>query len=450
MNVTLDRVDNVNGIITLSIEEKDYQDKVKKELKQISIKHPIAGFRPGHVPASLLQKKYGKEVLVEVVNREIYDNLINYIQENKLNILGEPIIANADEVNFDTMKDFNFKFEVGFAPEVNLTLDKTVTIPYYIIEVDQKMIDQQNDVLRKRFGKQVKGEQVDATALVKGSMVELDENGTVKESGMNVESTIVAPQYFKSEDEKAKFADKKVGDEVVFNPWATCEGNLAELSSMMNVDKEKADIKSDFKLTISEILINKPADLDQELFDGVFGKDAVKNEEEYFAKVKEMIAGQLVNDSNFRFTMDAENVLKQQVGAMTLPTEFLKKWLVRQDNKYTAENIDEEFVKMVPQLEWQLIKEQAVKQLGVKVNDDDLLADAKRIAFQQFAQYGMTNVPEDMLEKYAKDILENKEYRSQIVQQSVDNKLYAEIKAAVNVEEKTVNVEEFNALFAQK
>ncbi len=450
MNVTLDRVDNVNGIITLSIEEKDYQDKVKRELKQISIKHPIAGFRPGHVPASLLQKKYGKEVLVEVVNREIYDNLINYIQENKLNILGEPIIANADEVNFDTMKDFNFKFEVGFAPEVNLTLDKTVTIPYYTIEVDQKMIDQQNDVLRKRFGKQVKGEQVDATALVKGSMVELDENGAVKEGGMNVESTIVAPQYFKSEDEKAKFADKKVGDEVVFNPWATCEGNLAELSSMMNVDKEKADIKSDFKLTISEILINKPADLDQELFDGVFGKDAVKNEEEYFAKVKEMIAGQLVNDSNFRFTMDAENVLKQQVGAMTLPTEFLKKWLVRQDNKYTAENIDEEFVKMVPQLEWQLIKEQAVKQLGVKVNDDDLLADAKRIAFQQFAQYGMTNVPEDMLEKYAKDILENKEYRSQIVQQSVDNKLYAEIKAAVNVEEKTVNVEEFNALFAQK
>lgn len=450
MNVTLDRVDNVNGIITLSIEEKDYQDKVKKELKQISIKHPIAGFRPGHVPASLLQKKYGKEVLVEVVNREIYDNLINYIQENKLNILGEPIIANADEVNFDTMKDFNFKFEVGFAPEVNLTLDKTVTIPYYTIEVDQKMIDQQNDVLCKRFGKQVKGEQVDATALVKGSMVELDENGAVKEGGLNVESTIVAPQYFKSEDEKAKFADKKVGDEVVFNPWATCEGNLAELSSMMNVDKEKADVKSDFKLTISEILVNKPADLDQELFDGVFGKDAVKNEEEYFAKVKEMIAGQLVNDSNFRFTMDAENVLKQQVGAMTLPTEFLKKWLVRQDNKYTAENIDEEFVKMVPQLEWQLIKEQAVKQLGVKINDDDLLADAKRIAFQQFAQYGMTNVPEDMLEKYAKDILENKEYRSQIVQQSVDNKLYAEIKAAVNVEEKTVNVEEFNALFAQK
>lgn len=450
MNVTLDRIDNVNGVITLSIEEKDYQEKVKKELKQIGMKHPLPGFRPGHVPASLLQKKYGKDVLVEVVNREIYDNLVNYIQENKLNILGEPIISNAEEVNFDTMKDFSFKFEVGFAPEVSLKLDNTVTVPYYNIEVDQKMVDQQNEMLCKRFGKQVKGEQVDATALVKGSMVELDENGAVKENGLNVESTIVAPQYFKSEDEKAKFADKKLGDEIVFNPWATCEGNLGELSSMMNVDREQADIKSDFKLTVNEILVNQPAELNQELFDAVFGKDSCKNEEEYFAKLKEMIAGQLVNDSNFRFTVDAEKVLREQVGALELPTEFLKKWLVRQDNKYTAENIDEEFTKMVPQLEWQLIKEQAAKQLDVKVNDDDLLADAKRIAYQQFAQYGMTNIPEDMIEKYAKDILENKEYRSQIVQQSVDNKLYSEIKNTVKLDEKTVNVEEFNALFAEK
>lgn len=450
MNVTLDRIDNVNGVITLSIEEKDYQEKVKKELKQIGMKHPLPGFRPGHVPASLLQKKYGKDVLVEVVNREIYDNLVNYIQENKLNILGEPIISNAEEVNFDTMKDFSFKFEVGFAPEVSLKLDNTVTVPYYNIEVDQKMVDQQNEMLCKRFGKQVKGEQVDATALVKGSMVELDENGAVKENGLNVESTIVAPQYFKSEDEKAKFADKKLGDEIVFNPWATCEGNLGELSSMMNVDREQADIKSDFKLTVNEILVNQPAELNQELFDAVFGKDSCKNEEEYFAKLKEMIAGQLVNDSNFRFTVDAEKVLREQVGTLELPTEFLKKWLVRQDNKYTAENIDEEFTKMVPQLEWQLIKEQAAKQLDVKVNDEDLLADAKRIAYQQFAQYGMTNIPEDMIEKYAKDILENKEYRSQIVQQSVDNKLYAEIKNAVKLDEKTVNVEEFNALFAEK
>ena len=450
MNVTLDRIDNVNGVITLSIEEKDYQEKVKKELKQIGMKHPLPGFRPGHVPASLLQKKYGKDVLVEIVNREIYDNLVNYIQENKLNILGEPIISNAEEVNFDTMKDFSFKFEVGFAPEVSLKLDNTVTVPYYNIEVDQNMVDQQNEMLCKRFGKQVKGEQVDATALVKGSMVELDENGAVKENGLNVESTIVAPQYFKSEDEKAKFADKKLGDEIVFNPWATCEGNLGELSSMMNVDREQADIKSDFKLTVNEILVNQPAELNQELFDAVFGKDSCKNEEEYFAKLKEMIAGQLVNDSNFRFTVDAEKVLREQVGALELPTEFLKKWLVRQDNKYTAENIDEEFTKMVPQLEWQLIKEQAAKQLDVKVNDDDLLADAKRIAYQQFAQYGMTNIPEDMIEKYAKDILENKEYRSQIVQQSVDNKLYAEIKNAVKLDEKTVNVEDFNALFAEK
>jgi trigger factor len=196
--------------------------------------------------------------------------------------------------------------------------------------------------------------------------------------------------------------------------------------------------------------VNQASELNQELYDAVFGKDTVTNEEEYFAKLKEMIAAQLVNDSNFRFTIDAEEVLKAQVGALELPTEFLKKWLVRQDNKYTAENIDEEFPKMVPQLEWQLIKEEAARLLEVKVNEEDLLADAKRIAYQQFAQYGMANVPEEMLEKHAKEMLENKDYRSQIVQQSVDNKLFAEIKNAVTLEEKTVNVEAFNELFAEK
>lgn len=452
MNVTMEKVDNVNGIITVSLAENDYNDKVKKELRQIGMRYPEKGFRPGHVPTALLQKKYGKEALIEVVNREVYDALMKHIQDNKLNLLGEPLLANAEEINFNTDKDFTFKFEIGFGPEINVAIDKNITIPYYNIEVDDEMVKKQDEALCKRYGKQVPGEEVDATALVKGSMVELNEDGSVKEDGISVESTVVSPQYFRSEDQKALFIGKKLNDEVVFNPSATCDGNTTELASMLNTDKDKANVASDFKMTIKEIIVVKNAEHDQEFFDGVFGKDAVKTEDEYVAKLKEMIAAQLKNDSNYRFTLDTEKVLREKAGELALPEEFLKKWLLKQDKegKRSPETIDDDFAKMRPDLVWHLIKEHAVKELGVKVEDADLLAVAGYVAQQQFAQYGMTNMPEDVVKKYAKELLDNEDYRQRIIERAVEDKMYNGIKAAVTVEEKTVSATEFNALFENK
>lgn len=446
----MEKVDAVNGVITVSLAENDYQEKVKKELKQIGMRYPEKGFRPGHVPAGLLQKKYGKEVLVDVVNREISESLSKHISDNKLNVLGEPLLSNAEDINFDTDKDFTFKFEVGFAPEIDLTIDKKIAIPYYNIEVDDDMVNKQDEALKRRFGKQVAGEEVDDTALVKGSMVEVDEKGAEKEDGIKVESTVLSPQYFKSDDQKGLFIGKKVGDEIVFNPSATCEGNTSELASMLNVDKEQANTQSDFKITIKEILVVKDAEHNQEFFDGVFGKDAVKTEEEYTAKLKEMIAIQLKSDSNYRFTIDTQEVLKDKVGSLELPSAFLKKWLLKQNDKHTPETIDDDFAKMVPEIEWQLIKEKIVKDCNIKVEDDDLLVVAKLIAQQQFAQYGMSNIPEDVIERYAKEILENKDYRPSIVERAVEEKIYNAIRSSVKVEEKTVPVAEFNALFENK
>ena len=448
----MEKVDNVNGIITVSLAENDYQDKVKKELKLIGQRYPEKGFRPGHVPTALLQKKYGKEALVEVVNREVYDALMKHIQDNKLNILGEPLLANANEIDFNADKDFTFKFEIGFGPEFNIAIDKNITIPYYNIKVDDEMVKKQDEALCKRFGKQVPGEEVDATALVKGSLVELNEDGSAKEDGISVESTVVSPQYFRNEEQKALFMGKKVGDEVVFNPSATCDGNTSELASMLNVDKDKANVASDFKMTIKEIIVVKNAEHNQEFFDGVFGKDVVTTEKGYVEKIKEMIATQLKNDSNYRFTIDTENVLREKAGSIELPEEFLKKWLLKQDKegKRSPETIDDDFAKMRSDLEWQLIKEHAVKELGVKVEDADLLAVASMVAQQQFAQYGMMNMPEDVVKKYAKEILDNEDYRQRIIERAVEDKMYNGIKEAVNVEEKDVTSAEFNALFASK
>ncbi len=449
MNVTLEKVGNVNGFITVSIEANDYQDKVKKELKTIGQRHPERGFRPGHVPMTLLQKKYGREALVEVINRESYDALVKYIQDNKLNILGDPIIANAADLVWENGKDFNLKFEIGLAPEINYTVDKDTTIPYYNIEVSQEMLEKNDEMLLTRAGKQVPGEEVDDTALVKGSMVELNEDGSVKEGGINVENTIVSPQHFKDDAQKALFAGKKVGDEVTFNPWATCNGNATELASMLNADKEQvAEMKSNFKMTIKEILVVKKAEHGQEFYDEVFGTGKITTEEEYFAKLKENIANQMKGDSNYRFTIDAHEAIMAKVGKLELPAEFLKKWLLRQDDKkHTAETIDADFEKMTPDLEWQLTKEKIVRDLNVKVEEADFLNIAKLIAVQQFAQYGMTNIPDDVVERYAKEILDNKEYRQRIAERAVEDKMYAGIKEAANIEEKNVSVDEFNALY---
>ena len=451
MNVTFDKIDNVNATLTVSIEESDYQGKVTQELKKIGQTHPIKGFRPGHVPTAMLKKLFGKNVLVEVVNKDVYDALVGYIEDNKVAILGEPLIANSNEINFDADKDFKFIFELGLSPEINVTVDKSVNIPYYNITVDDEMVARQDAQFAERFGKQVPGDEVDAKALVKGSMQELNEDGSVKEDGVKVEKTIVSPEYFRTEDQKALFMGKKVGDHVVFNPSATCDGNIAEMASMLNVDKDKADVKSDFEMVIEEIIVLKNAEHGQELYDAVFGKDKVTSEEEYLDNLKKMISSQLVNDSNYRFSVDAEKVLTEQAGDIQLPVEFLKKWLVRkEDSKFTADNVDEEFEKMVPGLKWQLVKEQVAKQLAVKVDEADLKEAAKVLAAQQFAQYGLTNVPQDALERYANDMMNNEDYRRNLVERTVETKVFDAIKNAVNLDNKEVTTKEFEALFAEK
>lgn len=389
---------------------------------------------------------FGKQVLADVVNRETVDALFNFIKENNLSVLGEPLADESQEVDL-SKKDYTFKFEVGLAPEFNVELNKDVKVPYYTIAVDDAMVQRQIDAYARRFGTQVTGEKVDETALVKGSVVELNEDGSVKEGG-HTTNTILSMEYLKGTDEGAKFMDKVVGDKVVFNPKAASKGSAAEIATMLNVEKAEAEnIESNFELTISEIIVLKLAEMNQEFFDNVFGKGAVSNEEEFKAKMKETIASQLILDSNYRFTIDAQKVIMAQVGEMELPVEFLKKWLKKTNEKINDENVDEEFNRMRPAAEWQLVKEKIAKNLDVKVGEEDLKNEAKLLAAQQFAQYGMTNVPDELIEKYSKDFLENKEYRQHLVEKAVEDKLFAAIKEAVSLDEKTVSVEEFNDLF---
>lgn len=447
MNVTINKIDAVNATITVSLEEKDYQDKVKKTLREINMTRPEPGFRPGKVPAGLIQKKYGKAVKYDVVNKEVTDALYNYIKDNEIQVLGNPMPATKEEFDLEAV-DFTFTFNVGIAPEIDTHVNKDLTVPYYTIEVSDEMVERQNEMYRNRFGAQVPGETVDPNALVKGVITELNEEGNVKEGGILNENGIVSPQYFKNDDQRAAFMDKKLGDVVKFNPWVACGESVVELSSMLNIDKADAEqAKGEFNFEIKEIIVLRQAELNQEFFDNAVGKDKAHNEEEYKEALKAMIAQQLASDSNYRFSIDAKEAIEKAVGEIELPDAILKDYLMTQDEKFNAENIDEEYQKMRQDLVWQLVREAIAKQYQLKVEEQDILAVARMIAQSQFAQYGMTNLPDDVLDKYGRDMMNDPKSREHIVNQAVDMKLYHIIRENVTLEEKTVTVEQFNELF---
>lgn len=448
MNVNYNKLDNVSGEITVTLEENDYAAQIDKQLKDISKHRPEPGFRPGHTPMGLLRKKYGQAVKYDVINKLVGEKVYEYLQEQDVRVLGNPVPVKDEEFNLDNT-DFTFKFKVGVAPEIDTKVNKDLHLPIYEITVTDEMVDNEDQQFRKRFGQQVSGEAVEDNALVKGVLTELDENGEPKAEGIVVENGILAPSYFKNKEQEALFNGKKVGDTVVFNPAATCDGNEAELSSMLNIDKEAtAAHHGDFKMEIKDIIVVKPAELNEEYFENLFGKDKVHNEEEYRAALKEMIASSLKNDSFYRFTIDAKDGVLKAVGKLELPEDILKDYLMQADDKITKENVDETFESMRSQLEWDLISEAIAKQFDLKVEEADLLEMAKAMARQQLAQYGMANVPEETLDGYAKQIIGDAKTRQRIAQQSLDFKLFNAIRDNVTLDEKPVTMDEFRALFA--
>lgn len=452
MNVTLQNTDAVSGRLTVSVEENDYKEKVLADLKKIGRNNQIPGFRKGHVAIGELQRRFGRQVTSDVINELVYDAVTNYIKENKLNVLGAPVPVEVKELDLKNQKDFTFEFDLALAPELDIKVDKDEKIPYYNIEVSDAMISEQDAAFRKRFGAQVPGEEVESDALVKGAIMQLNEDGTVKEGddAIQVVSGILAPMYFVDKDEAAKFAGKKVGDKVVFNPRKACGDNEVELASMLNIDKNRtAEVQGDFEMTISEIIVVRPAEDGEEFFTNVFGKDRVHNAEEYKAALKDMIAAELSGNSDMVFSFSARKYFLDKYGDMELPAAVLKRWLISRNESLNEENIDEEYSKMESDLKWQLIKERIAGLLGVKIEEADLMAQAKVLAARQFAQYGMTNMDDETITNFAKNILDDKNYRGRLIEQVGDVKFYTALKQAVTLEESTVSLDEFKEI-AQK
>ncbi|MDE6301282.1 MAG: hypothetical protein K2M19_06160 [Muribaculaceae bacterium] len=448
MEIKFEKNGETSGVITVNVTEADYEAKVTEKLKEIGKKHTIPGFRKGHISVPELRKRFGREVKSESINDVVISAVFDYIKDNDIQILGQPMPAEATEIDLK-QKDYEFKYDVALWPELNLKLDKDVTLPFYKIEVTDEMVEEQDKNLCERFGTQEPGDEVDSKAVVKGAIMQLDADGNVAtgEDSIMVENGIVAPFLFKDKEQENLFIGKHVNDKVVFNPMKASGDQIAEVASMLNVDKEKAaQATGDFQFVISEIIVIKPASHDQDFYDNVFGKDNVHNEEEYKTALRNMIANSLMPNSFQLFNRDAHDYLMKTYGDMKIDNDLLKKFILMSDRNLTAEQLDADYDKMLPSIKWDIISGEVAKKLDVKVTEEDLLARAKFIAGQQLQQYGMMNMDEETITDFGKRILSDKNYRKQIADEVEDLKMFDAVRNSVNIDEKTVTLDEFRKL----
>jgi len=449
MNVSLLNNDTVSCVVKLEIEKKDYEAQVEKKLRQFRQKANMPGFRKGMVPFGLVKKMYGKSVLAEEINQLVSENLLNYIRENNIRVLGEPMPNETEQqpVDFDIQEKFEFYFDFALAPVFVLKFNKRDRLTRYEIIVEEEMINSQISIYCKNFGMYSQEAEIKEEDMVKGTLTELEE-GKQKPDGIVVEDAILMPKYIKGKREQTKFIGSKVNEIVVFNPKKAYKGVEAEIASFLKIDKEAAKhITADFQFEIKEITRYKEAELNKELFDKVFGENTVETEEAFREKVKSTLAENFSQQSDSLFSVDVNILLLKKAGDVKLADTILKRWLVASNKDTTAEKVEEDYPKITNDLILHLAKQQIIKDNNLKVEDAALDDMAKSIIREQFAQYGMMNLPDDILDKYAKELLMKEETLHNIVDRANEKILINWIKEQVKTETKEVSREEFEKLY---
>ena len=447
MNILFEAPDKVNGVMTITLETADYQPEVDKQLKDYRKRAQIPGFRPGQAPMGMIKRQYGTAIKVDVVNRLLGEKLYEYVRENKIQMLGEPLPSEQQgALNFEGDGALEFKFDIAVAPEFEAKLSGKDKVEYYNIQVDDKLIDQQVEMYQSRSGHYDKVEEYDAEQrdLLKGDLREVD--GTIE-----VSEAVLMPQYIKVDKQKKLFDKCKLGDVITFNPRKAYPDSDVEVSSLLKIQKDEVkDHEGDFTFQITEISRFVKAEVNQELFDQVFGEGAVKDEKAFREKIAAQIKEQFKSDQDYKFLLDIRKHMEKKVGKLAFPEALLKRMMLQNNKDKGEEFVEKNFEASIQELGWRLIKEQLVAAQGIKVEDDDLKQIAKEAARAQFAQYGMNNIPDEYLENYAQEMLKKRENVEGLVDRAVDVKLTEALKQVVKLDEKEVSLEDFQKLVAGK
>ena len=448
MKISFENPDKVNGLMTITVEETDYKDKVEKELKDLRKKANIPGFRPGMVPMGLIRRQAGTQTKLNIINKMLGEELYKYIKDNNIQMLGEPLPSEQQTpVDLEGETPYEFKFDIAVAPEINAELTNKDKIDYYEITVDDKLIDQQIDMYASRAGKYEKVEEFEGNDMLKGDLRELNEDGSAKEGGIEMTEAVLMPEYIKVEDQKALFKGAKLGDVITFNPRKAYPDNDSEVSSLLKIERDAIkEHEGDFSFQILEISRFVKAPVNQELFDQVYGKDVVKDEKEFRERIAGELKMQLEGNSDWKFLQDVRQYMEKKVGTLTYPDAILKRVMKLNNKDKDDKYVEDNYEQSIKELSWHLIKEQLVSKNEIKIEDAEVKAAAIGSARAQFAQYGMTNIPDEYLENYANDMLKKEENVQGLVDRAIDNKLMSALKKVVKLNKKSVTLDEFNQL----
>ena len=450
MNISFENPDKVNGLLTITVEEADYQASVEKTLKDYRKKANYPGFRPGMVPMGLIKKQFGASAKMDAINKLIGEQIYKYMQDNKIQMLGEPLPSEKQEAqDLEKPAPYTFAFDIAVAPEFKIELNGHNKIDHYTITVDDALIDRQVDMFASRSGSYEKAESYEDNDMLKGDLRELDEQGNTKEGGVTVEAASIMPNYIKNEAQKALFNGAKLGDIITINPSEAYESE-AEIASLLKVARDRVkDFKGNFSYQITDIQRYKKHPVDQELFDQMFGKDTVKDEKAFREKIAEGLKAQLAVDADYKFILDVRAYCEKKVGKLQFPDALLKRIMLNNNKDKGEEFVEKNYEQSVKELTWHLIKEQLVAANQIKVDDADVLNAAKETARVQFAQYGMNNVPDEYVENYAKEILKKRENVDGLVDRAVDIKLTDALKKVVKLNEKEISLDDFNKMMSE-
>ena len=434
MKIEQNRIDDLNLELALTVTKEDYSDSRKKRLNEYRKKAEIRGFRKGMVPMSLVEKMYGQTALVDAVNDVIAEGINNFIRENNLRVLGEPLPSEEHIQNeWNDGNDFNFKFDVALNPEISFELSKTDEVPYYTITVTEAAKKDMKNNLLKQYGSLEDGKKAKADDFI---IVDFEQGD------MKVEGTYVALRNV-AEAVRPSFVGVKAGDVLDVNVNEAFE-NETDRASMLKVSKEEmAKLDPMFKMTVQTVKTFVNAPLTEETFEKIFG---VKTEEEFDAKIEDRIRAEYTQEADFRFSKDAKQYLLDKADVQ-IAEKFLKRWVyVVNEGKFTMEDIEKDWELFIVDYKWQMVRSYLMNKYNVKIEEADLLASAKGFAAYQFAMYGMNNVPDEQLESFAKNILSQEEQGRRILDQVENEKTFAAVREVVTLKKKKISVEKFREL----
>jgi trigger factor len=447
MNVSRINIDDLNAVLKVEISAADYISKWNATIEKYRKTAKVPGFRPGHVPVGLIKKQYGKSALADELNKLVNDALYNYIKENNIEVLGNPIPREGSDVkgNFDQPENFEFEYEIGLSPVINLNLSDKSTFDYNLIDVDDQLIDKQVEDLRRRYGKLSDAKEVSGNEMLMVQLIELEADGEIKVNGVDKTSTI-SLEFLQDENTKSLFTGKKVGESVVVNPNLISKG-AADMASMLGMKEEELNnVSETFRVTINEIKRMEMAELNQELFDKLFGQDAVNSEEDLRDRVKKDMEKMFSNDSERLFTKTVYNHLMENTD-LHLPDAFLKRWIaISNEKKISMEQIEAEYDAYSQSLKWQLIQGFIFKSNNIQLNNDEVIDYTKSLLVNNYAQYGIPAPDDKELTESAIRVLSNKEEANRIYDMMAEQKLTKYFKETVQMNERKVSYDDFVAL----